>query len=190
MKRVSLGAARRYARALLDVGLAKGIAEGTRDELREALSLLAQHKDLATSLAHPAIAVDKKKQVVAAVWKEGRSSEIMRRLLLLLVERGRFGLLPAIERSFAEQWNAHRRVASAQVVSAKPLDRDEREGLNAALQRATGMGIETRERVDPAVLGGVLVTIAGTTYDGTVRARLKALRERLAAGPGTALRER
>jgi F-type H+-transporting ATPase subunit delta len=186
MKRVSLGAARRYARALLDVGLGKGIAEKTGDELREASSLLTQNKELATFLAHPAISVEKKKPVVAAVWGEGRASEIVRRLLLLLVERGRIALLPAIESSFADQWNAHRRVASAQVVSARPLDPDERQGLTAVLQKATGMGIETRERVDPAVLGGVLVTIAGTTYDGTVRGRLKALRERLAAGPGTA----
>jgi F0F1-type ATP synthase delta subunit len=48
------------------------------------------------------------------------------------------------------------------------------------------MGVETRETVDPSVLGGVRVTVAGRTYDGTVRQRLRALRETLVAGAETA----
>jgi F-type H+-transporting ATPase subunit delta len=182
MKRVSLGAARRYARALLDVALARGEAETLRGELHEVVALFGQSRELAMFLAHPAVAAEKKKRVVAALWTEGRASELLRRLLVLLAEGGRCGLLPAIEGAFGDLWNAHRGVAAADVVSATPLTREQREAITAAMAKATNRIIETNERVDPAILGGVLVTVAGRTYDGTVRTRLKALRECLASG--------
>jgi F-type H+-transporting ATPase subunit delta len=186
MKTGSLGAARRYARALLDVALEADEAETVRGELRDAVRLLGESRDLAKFLAHPAVNVEKKKKVVAAVWAEGRATAPLRRLLLLLAERSRFRLLPGIEAAFGDLWNAHRRVLAAEVVSATFLAPDQRAAIATAVQKATGMGVETRETVDPSVLGGVRVTAAGRTYDGTVRRWLSALRERLVFGAQTA----
>jgi F-type H+-transporting ATPase subunit delta len=186
MKMASLGVARRYARALLDVALERADPEVLRGELREAVRLLGESRDLAKFLAHPAVAVEKKKNVVAAVWGAGRASDPLRRLLLLLAERGRIGLLPDIATAYGDLWNAHRRVSAADVVSATPLAPEQRSAIVCAVQEATGMGVETRETVDPSVLGGVRVTVAGRTYDGTVRQRLRALRETLVAGAETA----
>jgi F-type H+-transporting ATPase subunit delta len=71
-----------------------------------------------------------------------------------------------------------RGVVAAQAVSAEPLS----DGQRQALALALGGNVDLRARVDPAVLGGVLLRIGGLTFDGTVRARLAALRRRLAAG--------
>jgi F-type H+-transporting ATPase subunit delta len=182
MNTVSLGIARHYARALLDVALQEGNAERLRGELRDAVGLLKEQKDLAEVLGNPAIPPERKKGIVMAVWVEGHASALFRRLLSLLVENRRIGALGAIETSFASLWNAHRHVASAEVVSAVPLEGEQEEALSAALGKATGMGVEIHTRTDPAVLGGVLVRIGGKSYDGTVRARLRALKERLASG--------
>jgi len=102
--------------------------------------------------------------------------------LRLLAENGRLGALAAIDTAFGSLWNAHRHVASAEVVSAVSLDEDQQRALVGALEKATGMGVEIETRLDPAVLGGVLVRVGGRSYDGTVRARLRALKERLASG--------
>ena len=182
MNTVSLGIARHYARALLDVALQQGNAEAVRGELRDAVVCLSEQQELVEVLANPALPPERKKGVVLAVWSEDRTSALFRRLLGLLVENGRTLALPAIETAFASLWNAHRRVASAEVVSAVPLDKDQQDALTAALERATGMGVEIHTGTDPAVLGGVLVRIGGKSYDGTVRARLRALKERLASG--------
>jgi F-type H+-transporting ATPase subunit delta len=186
MKTASLGAARRYARALLDVALEAAEPEAVRGELLEAVRLLTENRDLWRFLAHPAVGVEKKKKVVAAVWADGRASSLLQRLFLLLAERGRFALVPHIATAFGDLWNAHRRVFSADVVSATPLAAEQRTAIVRAVQEATGTGVETRETVDPSVLGGVRVTVAGRTYDGTVRQRLRALRETLVAGAETA----
>jgi F-type H+-transporting ATPase subunit delta len=182
MNRVSPSLARHYARALLDVALQQGDAEALRAELRGAVGLLSEHPDLARVLGNPALPPSRKKGVVLAVWAEDRASALFRKLLVLLVENGRLEALPAIESAFGSLWNAHRRVASAEVVSAVPLDEDQRRALAGALEKAIGMGVEMEMRLDPGVLGGVLVQVGGRSYDGTVRARLRALKERLASG--------
>jgi F-type H+-transporting ATPase subunit delta len=180
MKRVSLAAARRYARALLDVAQ-EGDPAAVREELRAVGSRLEQHAALAEALAHPVLPATKKRALLLAVFKDELSPPVLR-LLELLVERGRVGLLPAVASAYAALFNAQRGVAQAEVVSAAPLDADERRGLQAALERASGLGVELALREDPALLGGLLVRLGGRSYDGSVRGRLRALRAVLGAG--------
>ena len=181
MKRQSLAAARRYARALLDVAQDQANPAAVREELRALRRLLEQHAELAEALAHPALAAEKKRGVLGAAFANKLSGPVMR-LLELLVERGRLGLLPAIESAYAALFNAQRGVAAAEAVSAVPLDAQDRHALKTALERASGLEIELATREDPALLGGLLVRVGGRSYDGSVRERLRALRERLRAG--------
>ncbi len=186
MKRVSLAVSRRYASALLDVALqatSPGMPESLRREMRGALALLAEHKALADVLGHPTIPAERKKQVVASVWSEERASSLFKRFMDLLVDHDRVGLLSAIEASFSTQWNEHRNVSPAEVVSAVALQPAQIAAISAALESMTGRGVEIQSDVEPALLGGVLVRMGGRSYDGTVRGRLGALRQRLAGGP-------
>ena len=182
MKTVSLAVARRYAHALLDVALRDGSAETVRNEMRAAVALLSEHKDLAAALTHPAISHERKERVAGAVWTDARASVLFRRLMGLLVERDRVGLLPAIEAAFTSRWNDQRQVALAEIVSAVELGAVETQAITAAFESVTGKRVEAQSALDPALLGGVLVRIGGRSYDGTVRGRLQALRERLAKG--------
>jgi F-type H+-transporting ATPase subunit delta len=177
------GAARRYARALLDVAVQQGDPEALRRELRETGSLLAASPELRSALLHPALPAESKKKLVEAVWGRG-ASKVMTRLMALLAERGRIGLLPAIEESFGALWNAHRGVVAAAAVSAAPLDEAQKRALVETLRQATGKEVELEAVTDAALLGGLVVRMAGRTYDGSVRGRLKSLRERLVGQAG------
>lgn len=183
MKRASLGAARRYARALLDVAREKGDPAPLRKELEAVASAFAGQPELRAALTHPALSVEKKKALVAAVFKS--DTELLGRLLALLAGADRLELLPAIAASYAAQLNSQQNVAAAEAVSAVPLGDDQRAALEAALEKATGMGIELKTSVDRALLGGLLVKIGGRHFDGSVRGRLKALRERLTGAQGS-----
>lgn len=182
MKRVSLAAARRYARALLDVAQEQADPAGVREELRATRSVLEQHAELSEVLAHPALAAEKKRGLIQAAFRSRLSRPVLR-LLELLAERGRIGLLPAIERAYATLFNAQRGVAGAEAVSATPLAAHDRQALQTALERASGLGIELETREDPALLGGLLVRVGGRSYDGSVRGRLRALRALLSGEP-------
>jgi F-type H+-transporting ATPase subunit delta len=176
-------ASRRYARALLDVALQQGDPEALRGELQAAVALLAAQEELRAALEHPALPAESKKKVVEAVW-DGRTSKVLARLLALLAERGRVSLLAAIAQTYGGLWNAHRGVVPAEAVSATALDDAQLRAVKDALRRATGKEIELESRTDGALLGGLLVRMAGRTYDGTVRGRLRALRERLVGHTG------
>jgi len=177
-------AARRYARALLDLCLdgSGQDPENVRAALREALALLHGQPDLHRALTHPAVSADAKRKMATAVWGGRGSNLLVERLLILLAERGRVALLPPILERFSSLWNQHRNVVSAEAVSAVALDPVQETGLSTAIANRTGMGVELSGRVDPALLGGVLVRFGGRTYDGSVRAQLRTLRQRLVAG--------
>ena len=181
VKRGELTAARRYARALLEVAFqsAQGDPAALRRELEAAAALLESQPELADALSSPAVPTEAKRKVVQAVWRG--ASPLLPRLLEMLVERGRVGLLDAIATLYAQLWNAARGVLPAEATSAVPLSEEQQAAVQRALGRATGRDVELSTGVDPALLGGLLVRVGGQVYDGTVRGRLRALRERLAA---------
>lgn len=171
--------ARRYAHALLDVSEEKGDTS-LREELDELARLFAEHPELRTVLLHPAIPAEKKTAVVAALWRKERPSELLQRLVALLLERDRMELLPLIAKAYARLWNAHRGIVEAEVVSAFAMESSEAHALSAAVGRVLGKQVELLDQVDPSLMGGVLLRMEGRVYDGSVRARLRALRARLA----------
>src|SRR5262249_57278741 len=114
--------ARRYAEALLEVATStKASPEAIRRELREAVALLRDHKELAVALSHPALGAEGRKKLVAGVWGKAKASPLFLRLLDLLASRNRLSLLPAIAEIFSARWNACRGVASAEAVAAVEL---------------------------------------------------------------------
>jgi len=106
--------------------------------------------------------------------------DLLARLLALMGERDRLDQLPMVAAAYAKMWNAHRGVVAAEAVSALPLDETQTRAVAKALGTATGREVDLSSRVDPRLLGGMLVHMEGRTYDGSVRARLSALRRTLA----------
>jgi F-type H+-transporting ATPase subunit delta len=167
--------ARRYARALLEA--AGGEALALRDELRAFGPVVSDHRELRRVLLSPAVGSEPRRRVLAAVAEHCGASPLLRRLLDLLASRDRLGLLPDLVEEYAEAANSAHGIVSAEAVSAVPLAEAQRRALAAAV----GDKVELRCRVDGALVGGVLVSVGGTTYDGSVRTRLAALRRRLAS---------
>jgi F-type H+-transporting ATPase subunit delta len=190
MKAATRSVARRYSRALLDVtegkaggtGEAPPSAEALAGELRDSLRLLEASPDLARALHDPRLPLARKRALVRAVWTKAKASPLLVRLVDLLVEHGRAELLPAVEEAFRHAWNARRGVVEAEAVTAGTLEADERVALEEALEKVSGKDVDLRTALDPKVLGGVLVRMAGKSYDGTVRGRLGAMKSRLVHG--------
>lgn len=177
-------AGRRYARAALELALAQGSADALREDLRGVAALLEAGGELAAVLIHPALPGERKKAVLERLLAE-RASALARRLLALLAERGRIALLPAVADAYEALLNAERGVAVAEVASAVPLAAAQLRALGGALRAATGRETELRPRLAPELIGGLRVELDGKVYDGSLRARLAALRDALRAGrPG------
>ncbi len=180
MKRLSAGAARRYARALLDVAINRGDPRALERELSGVRADLAGSAELRAALQSPALGAERKRALISALWGKTGTSDLLGRLLELLAERDRLELVPLIAESYRLLVLAHENVASADVVSAVTLDAEQLAAVEAALQKATGTRVEIETSVDAELLGGILVKLGGRHYDGSVRGRLKALRASLA----------
>lgn len=174
--------ARRYARALLYVA-SQGEGQGVlalRDELRAFAQQLDGHPQLRRALAHPTLAAERKRRLVLALADAAKATPLLKRLLELLSSRVRLSLLPDVAEAYAELANAARGVVAAEVASAVPLAAGQAQALERAL-KGNAASVELRTRVEPALVGGLVVRAFGRTYDGSVRERLAALRRRLAA---------
>jgi F-type H+-transporting ATPase subunit delta len=89
-------------------------------------------------------------------------------------------MLREIEKAFGDELNARLGIAEAEVVSARELSAAEKKTLIAALAQRTGKKITANFREDKTLLGGAIVRVGSTVYDGSVREQLERLRERLA----------
>lgn len=178
MKKISAASARRYARALFDVALAKNQAEQVNAGLSAFGTALKSHRELASTLTDPTLGADKKSAVVRALVGD-QGSPLVGQFLRILVDEGCIAEAPATAEAFTALWNSHRNVAKADVVSSHALDAGEVEALRGALKKMTGCDVEIRSEVDASLVGGLVVSVAGKTYDGSVRAQLHELRSRL-----------
>ena len=182
MSRPPRSLARRYARALVEVANAESgeRALALRDELRAFVPQLEGHPQLRLALAHPALGAEQKRRLVLALADAAQVTPLVKRLVELLSTRDRLALLPDVAEAYAALANAAHGVVSAEVASAVPLAAAQEQALESALKGAFA-SVELRTRVEPALVGGLVVSAFGRTYDGSVRAQLAALRRRLAA---------
>ena len=177
MRTGTQAAARRTARALLEVATKKGDPAAVRDGLRQAAAILRDHPELRAALSHPGLSAERRDKILSAVFASAPA--LVRGFLEILIAQRAIGLVGEVAASYEAQWNAGRGVMAAEAVTAVPLDPALARALEAKIRQTTGLTAELTEKTDPAVLGGVLLKMGGRTYDGTVRGRLDALRRAL-----------
>lgn len=171
--------AQRYASALVDVAIEQRTAEHVKDELATFVHLLETSADLRNFLASPAVARPSKGVVIEKLVARLGASQTLRNFLLVLVDHRRSALLPEIRLAFEGLLHARMGVAEAQVISADELSDKQKTELTQVLERLTGQQVETRYEVDSRLIGGAVVRIGSTIYDGSVREQLDRLRAQL-----------
>jgi F-type H+-transporting ATPase subunit delta len=172
--------ARRYAEAAFEIAEADGTLAAWRDALTAARDLLGD-PELLRVLANPAIPAATRQGILAQVAGE-RITGKPRRLLELLIERGRIERLPDVVREFGRLVAQREGISEATITSAAPLDEAEVAALRERVAAMTGGRVEVTLAVDPTLLGGVRIRVGDTLIDGSVRGRLERLRGRLEAG--------
>lgn len=173
--------AQRYARALVDVALKAGQAEPVRNELAAFADIVAESAELRGVLANPAVAREKKQAILMKLATRTGASKTVRNFLMILVDNRRAQLLPRIREAYDEQLNLRMGVAEAEVTSARELNADEKTKLIAALGKMTGKRVQAQYKQDAALIGGTIVRMGSTIYNGSVRDQLQRMREKLAA---------
>lgn len=174
--------AARYARALLDVAVAEADPSAIGEQLASLASLVSSHAQLRDVLGNPSVPAAAKARVVNELASRLSLAGPLGKLLGMLGERDRLGLLPDLNEVYQERLREHQHVLQAEVTTAAPLDAARVEVLRERLQAATGHQVILSTKVDPGLIGGLVARVGGTVYDGSVSSRLVKMRERLLHG--------
>ncbi|MBV9948131.1 MAG: ATP synthase F1 subunit delta [Myxococcales bacterium] len=172
--------ARRYAQALLELGLEQGNVERIADELDTVAGAWRVSADLRNVIENPLVPHEAKRAVVTELTEQIGASATTRNALLLLVDRRRTKTLPYIARTLRELADARRGVLRAEVTTAVALGDGYYARLQAQLERMTGKRVVVDRTVDPAILGGVVTRLGDRIIDGSLRTRLESLRDAIA----------
>jgi F-type H+-transporting ATPase subunit delta len=171
--------ARRYAQALLELGVEEGTLDRLVDEMGTVAGAWDTSADMRNALENPLVAHDAKKAVVAELADQIGATPTTRHALLLLVDRRRTKTLPYVAQYLRELADARKGVVRAEVTTAAPLSDSYYARLQAQLEKMTGKKVVVDRRTDPALIAGVVTRIGDRILDGSLRTRLQSLRDSL-----------
>ncbi|HTV58710.1 MAG TPA: ATP synthase F1 subunit delta [Verrucomicrobiae bacterium] len=171
--------ASRYATALADVALERKNAPEVKRDLAAFVQAFADAPDLRHFLDNPAVGRDEKHAVIRKIAAKMQLVEPVLNFILLVVDHERAELLREMQDAFVKVLNDRLGIAEAEIVSARELTPAERKELTGVLERRTGLKIEARFSEDKSLLGGAVVRLGSTIYDGSVREQLARMRARL-----------
>lgn len=168
--------ARRYAKALLELGAEVGSLKAIVDQTSRAAEVYEASAELRAALDNPLVSHMAKKAILADVADKLAVSPTVKNTLLLLNDRRRLHVLPLIAQLLREMSDLKDGVVRAEVVTAAKLPDAYYAKLTMQLEKMTGKRVVIEKREDPTLIAGVVTRIGDTVIDGSLRTRLDELR--------------
>lgn len=165
----------KYAQAVFELAQEKDMLDEVQQQLTMVESTISGHNELATLLYHPRVPAQAKKETISKLFGT-EIVEFLHKFLMLLVDKRRETLLPAIVEEYVKIANQARNIDEAEVTTAMPLTEAEKAALVAKLSAVTGKNIILKTAVNAKLLGGVVVKIGDKLVDGSVARQLQTLK--------------
>lgn len=175
-------AARRYAKALMELAKRDGQVADIADQLQQHLDLLRSNPNLPLLLNNPGIDAKVKSDLLGAILDRTQPSPLLRNFILLLLEKERLGQFGVVCEHYAELANEELRRVVAQVTTATELEADQREAVTQRIAGMTHKNVILETHVDPGVLGGLVVRVNNVVLDGSLKGQLSQLRKAMIGG--------
>ncbi len=169
--------ARRYAKALLEIGAERGTVDTMRDQLDGLAKAFNASKEFRNTMLNPSIKLSERKEVMRQITSRYGFDQMLTNFLQLLLDKDRVRYVSDISEVFGQFADARAGRVRAHVTSAVGLDLIQQTKLKEQIQGITGAKtIELETQVDPALIGGVVTRVGGMVLDGSVRHQLEAMR--------------
>jgi F-type H+-transporting ATPase subunit delta len=166
-----------YARAFADVVLSAHLdADRSIGELRAIATLLHQSSDLRRVWENPAVPAEQKRRVLDVVVERDGISKQVRNLAAVLIDHRRIHFLEPIIAQLEKELDARLGFAEAEITSARVLGDAERREFETQVGKLTGKKVRARYGQDASLLGGAVVRVGSTIYDGSVKGQLERLK--------------
>ena len=171
--------ARRYAKALSQIGQEQGKLTEFQQELAAIDGLVLGNPDLQRLVAFPLIAPAKRNQAFNAILKQAGASDTIRKFFEVVALAARLSLLHEIVAAYNDYVDEAQGVVEAQVITAQSLSGTQSQRLAESLGGRTGKSVRIQWKQDPSLLGGLRVQVGSTVYDASLQGQLRLLKTQL-----------
>jgi ATP synthase F1 delta subunit len=167
-----------YARSLFQVAQEQDKLDAIRDQLVEFADALSQSREMQQFFFSPYFSTKEKEEGLEKV--VSGAEDAMLNFLKLLIENHRMPLLFRVRAEFDELWEQENKLLPVQVTSAVELDKRTVKQIGDRISEQTDRKVDLSSRVDPEILGGIVVRVGNSVLDASIRNRLEQLRKQVA----------
>jgi F-type H+-transporting ATPase subunit delta len=165
----------RYASALFELASEAGTVSAVEGDLETLSEALRESPELRALIKNPEVSREALGRVLAGLGTELQLADLTKNFLGVLAQNRRVGELPKVIRAFQSIAAAQRGEVTAEVASAHALSDEQLATLEQKLRARQGRTVKLKTRVDPGLLGGLVVTIGSQRIDSSIRSRLNSL---------------
>jgi F-type H+-transporting ATPase subunit delta len=169
------GLAQRYAVALFEIADERRALDEVASDLRQLRAMLVNSADLTRLIRSPILSRDAQAKAMAALAEVARLSLLIRNFLMVVARNRRLFAVPAMIEAYLARLAARRGEVAAEVMTARPLDQAQLGQLNEQLRRTVGRRVSIEARVDPTLIGGMIVKVGSRMVDSSIRSQLHRL---------------
>jgi F-type H+-transporting ATPase subunit delta len=170
------GLAGRYATALFELATDEHAVDTVAGDLASLKALLAESPDLTRLVRAPVFSADEQRVGMAAILHRMEAAPLTTKFVLTLAKKRRLFALTDIIRAYDELLGRQKGEVDAEVSAARPLSEAETNELKAALKSKLGREARLSTKVDPSLLGGLVVKVGSRMIDSSLRTKLEGLR--------------
>jgi F-type H+-transporting ATPase subunit delta len=171
-----------YARAFADVVFEAHLnANDVQQQLNDFVAAWRESADLRELFLDPSFPSDQKVAILDKLNARLGMSVQVRNFIAVIIQHDRLYVLDEILAEYRKEVNRRLGISEVQVTTARPLDANERQGIEQKVAAMTGTQVQATYHEDKSLLGGVVVRVGSTIYDGSVKGRLDRLKEQLAS---------
>ena len=174
--------ANRYSKALFDVGLEYNKLDKLLKDLETFTELFTTNKEFKIVMETSAVSREEKKEIVEELAKRFDFNPLTINFFKLLIDKNKIKFIPTINEVFLKRYRDYIGLADYEVISAVELDTSIINEIKEKLEKKTGKKIELSTKVDPEILGGLIVKTEGLIYDGSLKSHLLKIKEKILKG--------
>jgi F-type H+-transporting ATPase subunit delta len=169
-----------YGRSFFQVAREQGKLDLLREQLGQVAVALSSNRELQTFFFSPYFSTEEKQDALERVLDGG--DQILLNFLKLLIENHRMPVIFRIRAQYERMWEEENRTLPVEITSAVELDKATTDSVGQAIGERTGRKVTLAARVDPDILGGIVVRVGNSILDASIRNRLEQLRRHVAQG--------
>lgn len=165
----------RYAKSLYGLAQEKGVLDAVRNDMALIHDVCVQNRDFVQMLQSPLIRRDIKGRVIKAIFADKFTHDFSMQLAEIMLRKGRERYFDNIAKAFLELHDAANRVRHGKLISASPLSESQLAQIRAYLEKQNGETFDLELEVDPSLIGGFVLKVGDTLFDGSISRSLRKL---------------